>query len=139
MPVTSASTHENEWITLQNQFDSYEKFSLIIKLSSVLVCTALLFHETLDLIVIGLCGILWLLDGIWKTFQNRISERLLVVEQAIVQKDASNAYQYNSHWLQNRPSSIGLVKEYVASALSPTVAAPHGLLVLLATVSSIWL
>lgn len=28
---------QQEWITLQNQFDSYEKYSLVIKLFNILV------------------------------------------------------------------------------------------------------
>jgi len=41
------------------------------------------------------------------------------------------AYQFNSLYLQNRPSSVGLIKEYLGQALRPTIAFPHLLLIVM--------
>ena len=78
-----SSLHQ-EWLCLQNQYDSYEKFSLIIKLVSVVLTSLMLFVAHIGVWAIPLVCILWLQDGIWKTFQNRIGERLFVLEKAIV-------------------------------------------------------
>lgn len=137
MPNQSASAFELEWICLQNQYDSYEKCSLIIKLVSVIVCTALLFHEALDFIVVLLCSVLWLIDSVWKTFQSRISARLLEIENAIVNDTANGAFQFNSQWSKNRPSSTKLLREYLANGLSPTVLGPHVLIIAISVLVTI--
>ena len=132
---------QSEWTTLQTQFDSYEKCSLGIKLFSILVCCILVFSLNAGIWSLWVVAILWLQDGIWKTFQNRIGQRLEVVEQAI--QDNSNtpqnpmplvAMQFNLAWSQNRPGAIGLVGEYVKQSLKPTVAYPHVVLIALVIV-----
>ncbi len=129
---------QSEWDTLQNQFDSYEKCSLAIKLFSILLCCILVF--TLDAGVWSLLVvvILWLQDAIWKTFQNRIGRRLEVVELAIqgnpnhMPDNASHmGMQFNLAWNQSRPHAVGLVSEYIKQALKPTVAYPHVVLMAL--------
>ena len=129
---------QSEWITLQNQFDSYEKCSLVIKLFSVLICCILVFILDKGLWPLVVFAILWLQDGIWKTFQNRIGQRLEVVEQAIqdnLQHNPDNALQmgmqFNLAWNQSRPRTIGLVSEYIKQTLKPTVAYPHVVLMVL--------
>jgi hypothetical protein len=133
-----SSLHQ-EWLCLQNQYDSYEKFSLIIKLVSVVLTSLMLFVAHIGVWAIPLVCILWLQDGIWKTFQNRIGERLFVLEKAIVactEKDkesqaAEQAMQFNSAWLASRLGSLSLVKEYAAQSCKPTVAYPHVALLML--------
>ena len=129
---------QGEWITLQNQFDSYEKCSLAIKLFSVLICCILVFVLDTGLWPLVVVVILWLQDGIWKTFQNRIGQRLEVVEQAIqdnLHHNSDNAsqmgMQFNLAWNQSRPHAIGLVSEYIKQALKPTVAYPYVVLMVL--------
>lgn len=131
---------EHEWILLQNQYDSYEKHSLIIKLVSVLVCSLLLVHTDLDFITVGLCALLWLIDGIWKTFQNRIFQRLLVVEAGLCNEQLieTKAMQLNTLWQAQRGSPAGLLMEYAKNALVPTVLVPHALITALASWAS-WL
>lgn len=72
-----------EWQVLQSQFDSYEKFSLIIKL--VAICTFAAFAITQDSPVLFALtfAMLWLQDAIWKTFQTRIEDRILAIEAAL--------------------------------------------------------
>ncbi|MEP1383716.1 MAG: hypothetical protein ABJK64_07955, partial [Paraglaciecola sp.] len=74
---------QQEWTTLQNQFDSYEKYSLLIKLFNVLVTCTLLFAFNAGCWAVLICAVLCLQDGIWKTFQSRMAERIETVESAI--------------------------------------------------------
>ena len=126
----------NEWCLLQNQFDSYEKYSLIIKLTAIgLLCVAY-FLNNLSIFILFLLLILWVQDAIWKTFQSRIETRLLQLEKYIQCEEQANnttekAYQFNNMYLLNRPSSIGLVNEYLRQAIRPTIAFPHALLLLM--------
>jgi hypothetical protein len=129
---------QSEWITLQNQFDSYEKCSLAIKLFSILLCCMLVFALDAGAWPLLVAAILWLQDGIWKTFQNRIGKRLEVVEQAIQDNPhhlpehlLQMGMQFNLAWAQSRPRAIGLVSEYIQQSLKPTVAYPHVVLVFL--------
>lgn len=137
MPTSNFS---NEWVLLQNQFDSYEKYSLVIKLTSILIICSAYFTDRLDLFVFMVLVVLWFQDAIWKTFQSRIEDRLLKLEAYLAdqnnldanQSDTSQAqaYQFNREFLNNRPSSIGLVIEYLRQAFRPTVAFPHVFLLL---------
>lgn len=116
---------KSEWTLLQNQFDSYEKHSLYIKLCSVLV---LLFSEIYNVASIGLMLlllVLWLQDSIWKTYQSRIESRLFTVEKSISNKLVEGAFQFNSDFQKNRSGSFALIKEYLQQSLRPTVAFPH--------------
>jgi hypothetical protein len=129
---------QSEWVTLQNQFDSYEKCSLFIKLFSVLTCCILVFALNAGVWSLVVVVILWLQDAIWKTFQNRIGQRLEVVEQAIqddphrIQEHLLHVgMQFNLAWNQSRPQAIGLISEYIKQSLKPTVAYPHVLLIAL--------
>lgn len=129
------SSLENEWTVLQNQYDSYEKFSLLIKMSNVALLSGAYFFDKLNAFVLLLILILWLQDAIWKTFQARIDVRLLEVENYLSNVDLETitrevAYQYNTQYLNSRPGSLGLIKEYALQAMRPTIAYPHVLLVL---------
>ncbi|WP_158965856.1 hypothetical protein [Paraglaciecola sp. L3A3] len=135
------STLQQEWITLQNQFDQYEKFSLLIKLFNILVTCYLLFVVELAWWPLFVCAVIWLQDGIWKTFQARTGDRLLLVEEAVSQlQGADNSsqpilgMQFNSEWENSRKGAVGLIMEYVKQSLKPTVAYPHVLLLLLCLV-----
>ncbi len=130
------SRFSTEWSLLQKQFDSYEKHSLLIKLFSIGVLAAAYFIDHLSVFILCLLLILWLQDAIWKTFQARIDVRLLQLEAYLANEDNlenldGQAYQFNSLYLQNRPSSAGLIKEYLGQALRPTVAFPHLLLIVI--------
>ena len=128
---------QGEWCLLQNQFDSYEKYSLIIKLFSVTVLVTTLQISSVSVLIIIVLLTLWLQDAIWKTFQARIETRLLQIESLITNSAASieaveAACQFNSEYQKQRPGSTGLVMEYFRQALRPTVAFPHVVLVILA-------
>ena len=124
----------SEWSLLQKQFDSYEKHSLLIKLSSIGVLAAAYFTNHLSVFVLLLLLVLWLQDAIWKTFQARIDVRLLQLEDYLSNEHSLEnrdgiAFQFNSLYAQNRPGNVGLLKEYLRQSLRPTVAFPHIILV----------
>ena len=126
----------NEWSILQNQFDSYEKYSLLIKLFSIGVACASYFSNNVNLVALFLLLTLWLQDSIWKTFQSRIETRLLQIESDLssahqFEHATEKAYQFNSLYLQSRPSNIGLIKEYLRQAIRPTIAFPYAALLLI--------
>lgn len=123
-----ASDATIEWSLLQNQFDSYEKYSLLIKLISVLTLAATVLADGSITVMAGLLAILWLQDAIWKTFQSRIETRLLQLEQFFADEEAAKnelPYQFNSNYLKTRGNSISLIAEYLQQAIRPTVAFPH--------------
>ncbi|GAC16501.1 hypothetical protein [Aliiglaciecola lipolytica] len=136
MDTINQTALQQEWTTLQFQYDSYEKFSLILKLFSVVLCSLLVFHLQLDFVLPILCLIIWMLDGIWKTFQSRIGERLLVVEKSLRDSIQENALQYNTQWELNRPNSVKLIANYLKNALSPTVFVPHLAIISLALIGT---
>ena len=115
---------------MQNQYDSYEKWSLVIKLVNIVLSCVLLASIEESAVVLLPVAILWLQDAIWKTFQSRIGERILVVEQGIAVGDEQLsveqlAMQFNRQWLAARPPALALLAEYCRQAVKPTVAYPH--------------
>ncbi|MFV0477027.1 MAG: hypothetical protein ACK5ME_04225 [Parahaliea sp.] len=130
-----------EWMLLQKQYDSYEKFSLLIKLTNIILVTWLLFVGHAGFWAAAVAAILWLQDGIWKTYQSRINTRLLVVEVALAEEPSANEagpLQYNRSWLAMRHGVTGLLKEYLCHAMAPTVAYPHVLLIALTVLVQYW-
>ena len=124
---------QNEWAIIHADIEKYERFSLIIKLFSVLtsvLCTAYLVDIYFSLAFIF---ILWLQDSIWKTFQKRIETRILFIEKQLNEslKDSNKAFQFYSQWESTRQGITGLIKEYVSSAVKPTVAYPYAILIFL--------
>lgn len=128
-----------EWQTLQNNHEQYERSALLIKLSSLALCLASLAARlplAWAALVVALC---WLLEGIFKTYQARLGERLLRVEFLLKQPlPGLEAMQLHSAWTLARPGGIRLLAGYAASAARPTVALPY-LPVLLALGLSQWL
>lgn len=120
-----------EWCLLQNQFDSYEKHSLYIKLLSVIIVFGAVISDQLSFSMGLLLLVLWLQDAIWKTFQSRIELRLLQIEQAIIDKSGASGYQFNSEYLKSRLGVLSLIKEYFRQAVRPTVAFPYVVLILI--------
>lgn len=131
-----------EWTTLQNNHEQYEKGGLLLKLAS-LVLTAMGIALGLDAwLIAALVAVLWAQEGIYRTFQSRLGERILRVE-SLIRQDASGAglsgagplgsglaYQLHSEWLAGRKGGLALVAEYARSASRPTVAFPHALILL---------
>lgn len=122
---------QTEWCLLQNQFDSYEKHSLYIKLLSIVVVLAVEMSGATSVFVVLVLVVLWLQDAIWKTFQSRIEPRLSQIEQYILEKSEESAFQFNSEYQRVRLTGISLIGEYVRQSIRPTVAFPHIVLILI--------
>ena len=121
-----------EWRILQTQSDAYEKHALYIKLLGIAITAGAVLLSQANVYLVIILAILWLQEAIWKTFQARISDRLLKVETAL--RDTSTASsiapcQLNSEWLAQRSGFAGLVKEYLCQAVRPTIAFPYILLI----------
>jgi len=127
----------HEWQLLQNQCDSYEKHSLYIKLLAITLFFVAFFIERNGIVLVTVMLVLWLQDAIWKTFQARIEQRLLALETQLTsgQKTlVTTAYRYNLSYLESRPSTVGLIKEYLQQTLRPTVAFPYIVLITISIV-----
>lgn len=119
---------QQEWVTLQNNIERYEHNALWLKLAALLMVPLQWPLQP------ALLLILWLMEGIFRTSQARLGDRVVVIEQLIRagESDAGKACQLHSEWLAKRPGTFGLLLEYARSALRPTVAFPYPLLLLAA-------
>ena len=120
-----------EWTTLQTHHEQYETGGLIIKLASVALAVAGSALHLNGKLMLALLALLWLQEGIYRTFQSRLGQRLLRVE-ALIKRAAnesdSPAFQLHSEWAAGRPGVLGLMLEYARSACRPTVAFPYAVL-----------
>ncbi|MFT5718337.1 MAG: hypothetical protein ACJAWS_002089 [Oleiphilaceae bacterium] len=126
---------KTEWCLLQNQFDSYEKHSLYIKLLGVIFLFVSVLLGVTSLFIVLVLAVLWLQDAIWKTFQSRIETRLLVVETYISEKTEARPFQFNSEFLKVRLGGLSLITEYIRQAVRPTVAFPYVVLIFVFLIS----
>ena len=74
----------SEWKMLQKQVDDYERWSLVIKLCHLVVLLIIINTAVSLLIGVLIMSSLWLQDSIWKTYQARSEERLIILEEAIL-------------------------------------------------------
>ena len=131
-PAIENTALNQEWITLQNNYEQYERSALFIKLASVAIWTIAL-SAGLNEILIGIVMlILWLQESIFKTYQSRLGNRILRVENLIKQNIQTEdvAFQLHSDWVGQRRGGISLIVEYLKHALKPTVAFPYVVLLL---------
>lgn len=116
-----------EWQTLQNNHEQYEKHALLIKLTCLVLTTAgmatsvPLFWMTITVL---LC---WGQEAIFKTWQSRLADRLMVVESLVKvpAPQPSLPMQLHTGWLASRPGTTAMVSAYVSHAAKPTVAFPY--------------
>ncbi|MFB0981356.1 MAG: hypothetical protein QMC62_10630 [Alteromonadaceae bacterium] len=120
-----------EWCLLQNQFDSYEKHSLYIKLVSILVLLSAEISGFMGISLIFILFVLWGQDAIWKTFQSRIEPRLFQIEKSISTDCSESACQFNSEYNKVSLSSLALIMEYARQSVRPTIAFPHVALIII--------
>ncbi len=139
----SMSLHENpdaaarEWAILQPLYEHYERPALIIKLLAVALFGVGVAIDMQAHWLILLCLVMWMQEGIFKTYQARLGARLLRLEQWLAGDPAAATLQvFHLHrdWAAQRGGSLGLMLEYLRSASRPTVAFPYALLVLAAVV-----
>ncbi|OUR60290.1 hypothetical protein A9Q74_13810 [Colwellia sp. 39_35_sub15_T18] len=137
-----------EWQTLHNSHEKYENFSLLIKLFAVAMTSIAIIFSFSVLLTLSLLAILWLQEGIWKTFQARTSDRIENIEQAIAitetsttnakNKNKTVAFQFYRQWANNRPTAVNLIASYIKNALKPTVIYPYLPLMLVTQLISLY-
>lgn len=127
--MSASNGLQQEWSTLQNNIEGYEHSAQWLKLAGLAV---VLMSQSLPLQG-ALLLILWLQEGIFRTSQARLGERVVRIEQLLAagEMETGKACQLHSQWLAQRPGTIGLLLEYARSALRPTVAFPYPLLLVL--------
>lgn len=115
-----------EWQTLQDNHEQHEQNALFIKLACLALSIAGL-ATGLPLSWIAFTVLLcWIQEGIFKTYQSRLADRLLSVEARLAQANsAPSAMQLHTDWLASRPGGGALLGSYLVSALRPTVAFPY--------------
>jgi hypothetical protein len=133
MTIESEPLLVKEWQSLHISHERYEQHALMIKLFSVAVTLfSFAFYQGTIAIAL-LLAVLWLQEGIWKTYQARTNNRIELIEKALLENNLS-AFQFYSQWSKNRPSSVGLVMEYIKNALKPTVIYPYFPLILITVI-----
>ncbi|GAC29956.1 hypothetical protein [Brumicola pallidula] len=120
-----------EWATLQNQFDAFEKLSLVIKLVAILIAALFVFELKQPEIILVLNSICWGQDAIWKTFQSRFADRLLKIESDLSSTSNSGHIQFNTAWDLKPRGQVSLVSEYLRHLVKPTIVFPHLILLCL--------
>ncbi|MFZ2974242.1 MAG: hypothetical protein WA049_16510 [Ferribacterium limneticum] len=115
-----------EWQTLQDNHEQHEQNALFIKLACLALSIAGL-ATGLPLSWIAFTVLLcWIQEGIFKTYQSRLADRLLSVEARLAQPNPTpSAMQLHTDWLASRPGGGALLGSYLVSALRPTVAFPY--------------
>ncbi len=129
MSAIDASALPAEWAVLQNNIEQYEKSALLIKLVAVGLFAGALVFALSDSLTIGLIVLLWVQEGVLRTFQSRLAARILRVEEMLRQAGGM-AFQLHSEWMASRKGAFGMLVEYAAAALRPTVAFPYAALLL---------
>ena len=129
MSAFDASALPAEWAVLQNNIEQYEKSALLIKLVAVGLFAAALVFSLSDSLTVALIVVLWVQEGVLRTFQSRLAARILRVEEMLRQAGGA-AFQLHSEWLASRKGALGMLIEYAAAALRPTVAFPYVVLLL---------
>lgn len=130
--ISELCRFDQEWISLQTQYENYERSSLLIKLTCVVLFAFGLMFPMNVLLASALILIFWLQEGIFRTFQARLGSRLIRVEEYLRgSENLGCAYQLHTDWLSNRPSFFGLILEYAKHAARPTVAFPYVVLLVL--------
>ncbi len=124
----------NEWQVLQNQYFEYEKYSLLVKLLSIVFTVLFTVWGIPFWMIESIIAVLWMQDAIWKTFQTRTGKRILSIEQLIATNLEQPSHQFHSEWLENRTNGTQLIFEYLKHALKPTVAYPYALLIMISII-----
>ncbi|MCZ4312305.1 hypothetical protein O4H66_02720 [Comamonadaceae bacterium G21597-S1] len=128
---TTTNAAAREWAVLQPLYERYEFGALTIKLTAIVLLFGGIVIELHGAWLLLLLSVLWLQEGIFKTSQTRLGTRLLAIEQAIAAGSAEGAFALHRQWQVQRTGVVGLVREYLASTVRPTVAFPYLVLLLL--------
>jgi hypothetical protein len=129
MSSVEASALEREWMVLQGNIEQHERNALFIKLVAVFLFTAAVLFSLAGDLTAWLIAILWIQEAMLRTFQARIGTRILRIEE-MLRGAAGQAMQLHTDWIATRNGLAGMVLEYAASAIRPTVAFPYAVLLL---------
>lgn len=132
MPIAPHSALVEEWRTLQNNHEQYERSAQLLKLAALLAfATGYVLALPYELTA-GLALLVWIQESIYRTSQARLGVRLVRVEKLLQSEaEAGSACQLHTEWLASRPGTTGLLAEYASHALRPTVAFPYAVLLIL--------
>ena len=133
MTIKPSSSLNQQWHTLHGSIESYEQYALIIKLVSITLTVVSFTSSLTTLLTFFFLSILWLQEGIWKTYQARLNDAIINLESLREEnkfdKEENSASINNlplySQWQKNRPGSVKLIKDYINNALKPTVVFPY--------------
>ena len=128
-----------EWQSLQVNHEQHERNALLIKLVCVALCIGgLAAHVSADWLAL-VVALLWVQEGIVKTYQSRLTDRLLKVEAMLLAPaaPAPAAMQLHTEWMASRPGALALIAGYAASACRPTVAFPYAPLMMAIVIKAI--
>ena len=124
-----------QWQTLHNSHESYENYAIIIKLVAIVLTLLALTLSVGTVVTLLLLATLWLQEGIWKTFQQRTESAIIAIEDKLNLNDNEQSnestmpyiapYLFYKQWQANRPSTKGLICEYISNSLKPTVLYPY--------------
>ena len=147
MTNTQVNNWQQEWQLLHNNYEQYEHKALLIKMVAVVICTISLITPLTTVQGMLLLATLWLQEGIWKTYQTRVGEQLLLIEvqmytvaneteltkstEKISTKTINQPFQFYTLWQAKRSGITGLVSEYLLNALRPTVIYPYAILIVI--------
>lgn len=138
MPLNdNTASAAREWEILQPLYERYEWSALAIKLLAVALFSAGVAIDMQGFWLVVLCLVMWLQDGIFKTYQARLGARLLRIEQWLAGDVAAatlQGFQLHRDWAAQPAGSVVLLLEYLRSASRPTVAFPYAVLALVAAV-----
>ena len=132
MLTDSNNLLSQQWLSLHNDHEQYERYALLIKLTAtVMTLTAFIFSMP-PLSITSLLLITWLLEGVWKTFQARAASTIITIEKQLIEneiieqskKPITHCSMY-SQWQANRRDLNSLFIEYIVSSLKPTVLFPY--------------
>lgn len=126
-----------QWQTLHNSHENYESYALIIKLFATAIFFIAYYLSFNPYVLLLLLGVLWLQEGIWKTYQQRTVDSIHVIEEKLAINETEQVtsnkqvYLMYSDWENRRPSAKSLIAEYISNALKPTVLYPYVPLIIL--------
>ena len=130
---------QREWEILHGDHERYERLALGIKLTAVVLSLACLALGVDAIPAMLFMLVLWLQEGIWKTFQARTGARILSIEKLMQtpNRDEGAAFQLYTTWETSKRGAVDLIQEYFSNALRPTVAYPYAVLTLLLLLFSV--
>ncbi|WP_333607537.1 hypothetical protein [Arsukibacterium sp.] len=128
--------NQAEWLLVQQSYDKQEQQALWLKVATILVWLWLLKNAAGIELILGVIGFFWLHEALLKTWQQRAADRLLQLEQAILQAQDIGC-QWHSQWQYQRQGPLQLILGYARQAVKPTVAVTY-LALIAASLLRLW-